>query len=247
MKKIDKYIDSVYQDFDGTEKEIKELKVEMRSHLLEIVEELKAEGKSESKAVQIALNRFGDEAQLSHGLMEFFEAQKLFAKKLLRFSIGVCIVGIIGLGWLVILNQMEQNERKDLISNIAAQLNEDTEFSTAEEDEVLKQVNYFSDSLKILHLSIYYSEDGMEEAFPAKVENAEYVFHNISPVNNELVPTKGYALNDKWFMQIQFDDNRNNYIALITLGIFIVFGVLIIIWSILNTYIKKYKRRKNDD
>ncbi|WP_276316373.1 permease prefix domain 1-containing protein, partial [Paenibacillus artemisiicola] len=45
MKRIEEFITSVYAHVK--DKEANELKTEMRTHLLEAVEELKAEGKSE--------------------------------------------------------------------------------------------------------------------------------------------------------------------------------------------------------
>ena len=61
MKEIDVFIDSVYQNVGGNKKEIQDLKAEMKSHLIEAVHELKAEGKTEQEAIEIAINRFGGE------------------------------------------------------------------------------------------------------------------------------------------------------------------------------------------
>jgi cytochrome c-type biogenesis protein CcmH/NrfF len=59
MKQIEAFVDSVYQNVGGNEKEIQELKAEMKNHLLEAVDELKKEGKSEQEAIDIAIDRFG--------------------------------------------------------------------------------------------------------------------------------------------------------------------------------------------
>ncbi|MDQ0159486.1 permease prefix domain 1-containing protein [Alkalibacillus salilacus] len=240
MKKIDKYIDSVYQDFDGTEEEIKELKEEMRSHLLELVEEIKADGKSEKEAVQIALDRFGNQTELSNGLMEFFEGQQLFAKKLLRFSISVFIIGLIALSWVAITSPDANKERIELSDRIAKQINDDAELSLEEKDQIKKQISSFNGKSEIIHLSIYYSEEGIEEAFPANVQDAEYVYLGMEPASSEEVVTKGYPLNDTWFVQMQQNEKKSYWQYLIPFTLFIVFGVLITIWLLLNSYIKKY-------
>ncbi|WP_423251548.1 permease prefix domain 1-containing protein, partial [Priestia megaterium] len=52
MKKINQFVDSIYSDVSG--KEAEEMKEEMRTHLIETVEDLKLEGKSEKEAIEIA-------------------------------------------------------------------------------------------------------------------------------------------------------------------------------------------------
>ena len=52
MKQIEAFVDSVYQKVGGNKKAIKELKAEMKSHLLEAVHELKSEGKSKKKRLK---------------------------------------------------------------------------------------------------------------------------------------------------------------------------------------------------
>lgn len=64
MKHIEIYVDSLYHDVGGNKKEIDELKVEMKSHLLEAVHELKSEGKSEQEAIELAIERFGGEQEM---------------------------------------------------------------------------------------------------------------------------------------------------------------------------------------
>jgi hypothetical protein len=58
MKEIDLYINSVYENMDHSP-EVEELKGEMRQHLIEAVEELRREGKSEQESIYIAISRFG--------------------------------------------------------------------------------------------------------------------------------------------------------------------------------------------
>ena len=64
MKQIEDFVDSVYHGVGGNEKEIQELKAEMKGHLLEAVHELKKEGKSEQEAINIAIERFGGEKEM---------------------------------------------------------------------------------------------------------------------------------------------------------------------------------------
>lgn len=79
MKQIDAYINSVYHGVEET-KEVKELKEEMRQHLLDAVEGLKAEGKTEEESVYIAIGRFGEIPHLSTNIQMVFDDQKRFTK-----------------------------------------------------------------------------------------------------------------------------------------------------------------------
>ena len=78
MKQIDKYVNSIYKDVAGDKQEIEDLRQEMRSHLLEAVEELKVKGKTEEEAIRIAIENFGGKKQIVKGLSEFFKVQKKF-------------------------------------------------------------------------------------------------------------------------------------------------------------------------
>jgi len=100
MKQIEVFVDSVYQNASGNKKEIKELKAEMRSHLLEAVHELKKEGKSEQEAVQLAIERFGGEQELRSEISQLYHKQKLFAKGVLLAAFTVLIVSIFSFQFL---------------------------------------------------------------------------------------------------------------------------------------------------
>ena len=71
MKRIDKFVNSIYKDVVGDKQEIEDLRQEMRSHLLEAVEELKGKGKTEEEAIRIAIDNFGGKSQIVKGLSEY--------------------------------------------------------------------------------------------------------------------------------------------------------------------------------
>lgn len=87
MKKIDNYIDSLYKDMDESSDEVQVLKQEMKNHLLQTVNDLKAEGKNEEESVEIAIRRFGESGQIEMELSKVFKIQNRFAKVLLKFAI----------------------------------------------------------------------------------------------------------------------------------------------------------------
>ncbi|RXT07124.1 permease prefix domain 1-containing protein [Ammoniphilus sp. CFH 90114] len=93
MKQIDKFVNSIYAPISG--EEAKELKEEMRSHLLEAVAELKAEGRTEEEAISIAIERFGDEKQMTRGVLAMFQSQKKFIKGLWLSAIAFLVLGLV--------------------------------------------------------------------------------------------------------------------------------------------------------
>lgn len=91
MKRIEKFVDSMYLNVQGDQQEIHELKAEMENHLLEAVHELKAQGRTEQQAVTIAIKRFGEEKEIRAVIGQLFDIQKVFAKRVLYIAI-VCLI-----------------------------------------------------------------------------------------------------------------------------------------------------------
>lgn len=52
MKRIEKFVDSMYLNVEGDQQEINELKAEMTNHLLEAVHELKQKAKQNNRPLQ---------------------------------------------------------------------------------------------------------------------------------------------------------------------------------------------------
>ena len=76
MVSIDEFVNSLYKGVNGSQKEIKDFKEEMKSHLIETVNELKHEGKTEEDSLKIAFERFGDSTVITNGLFKLFHKQK---------------------------------------------------------------------------------------------------------------------------------------------------------------------------
>lgn len=72
MVSINEFVDSLYKGVNGNEKEIKDFKEEMKAHLIETVNELKNEGKTEEESLKIAYERFGDSKAINNGLFKLF-------------------------------------------------------------------------------------------------------------------------------------------------------------------------------
>src|SRR3954447_21355412 len=120
MKQIEAFVDSVYQNVGGNKKEIQELKAEMKSHLLEAVHELKAEGKTEQEAIEIAIERFGGEKEMRSIVEQLFKVQKIFAKRVLYMAVAFLVLSLSVFGFL--WQSQESNARE--ISVIATHIND---------------------------------------------------------------------------------------------------------------------------
>lgn len=134
MKQIEQFVNSIYAHLNG--KEAKELKQEMRSHLLETVEELKAEGKSEQEAISIALDRFGDEKQVTIGLLTIFQYQNKFVKWLLRSAVILLLIGLI-VSISLFIRDKAYSDTLNLMDNLVQSYQTKGEFTS--EDELALQ------------------------------------------------------------------------------------------------------------
>ena len=102
MKQIDEYLNNLYKGLVNSE--VSESKEEMKIHILEVVNELKQEGKGEQQAIEIALERFGDENFLNGGLLSLFNKQKKFSSSLLKIGIWFLVIAIIAALILIALD-----------------------------------------------------------------------------------------------------------------------------------------------
>ncbi|MCS4474628.1 permease prefix domain 1-containing protein [Clostridium botulinum] len=97
MKRVDKYIDLIYKNVEGNKEEINIMKQEMKSHLVESINELKQEGKSEEESINIAINRFGEVNQIKDQLREIYSFHKRFSKNILIVALIVLFIGTASL------------------------------------------------------------------------------------------------------------------------------------------------------
>ena len=59
MDKLDRYINSICSKLKGRSEEITIVRQEMKNHLLQSIEELRKQGKSQDESIDIAINKFG--------------------------------------------------------------------------------------------------------------------------------------------------------------------------------------------
>lgn len=95
MNKIEEYIDSIYGNFDTTDKDTKILKEEMRTHLYEEVEEFKKSGLSEDESMTKALELFGQKNTVVAEMNKVLKNRSIFAKMLIKAGTAVLILGCL--------------------------------------------------------------------------------------------------------------------------------------------------------
>ncbi|MBY0213876.1 permease prefix domain 1-containing protein [Priestia aryabhattai] len=239
MKQIEAFVNSVYQDVGGNKKEIQELKAEMKSHLLEAVHELKLEGKSEQKAIEIAIERFGGEKEMRSIVSQLFKAQKTFAKWVLYLAMGFLVVSLSFFGFLW------QNEEKNAneLSIVATQIGEkiqDKETITANvKNEIEKIIN---SSNHISTVSVYNTEDIKSEGknfvmYDTDAKEADYTYKRVLSAPKWLgVDFYPYGNGDKqWYVEMDYRSFSTLETMVLFAGI-AVYWTLFTIWGIVNAY-----------
>ncbi|HCL4447498.1 TPA: hypothetical protein N2D04_002561 [Clostridium botulinum] len=123
MNKIEEYIDSIYGNFDNSDKDTKILKEEMRNHLYEEVEELKRQGLGEEESISRALECFGEENDVVGEMNYILKNRSIFTKMLIRAGVAVFIMGclfqIIGIfsnneGFMYFSGELSKNGFKNI-------------------------------------------------------------------------------------------------------------------------------------
>ncbi|WP_051556687.1 permease prefix domain 1-containing protein [Alkalihalobacterium bogoriense] len=240
MKQIDKYVNSIYKDVAGDEQEIEDLKQEMRSHLVEAVEELKAKGKTEEEAIRIAIENFGGKNQIVKGLSEFFKVQKKFTNYVLAFTLIFFVFGIITLvfSWLEVeqfYKKGEQyviveTEKNAIFNDVFDVLDTTNKISDVEEEQLMDIFNKYPNQLNLL--AVFPTEDlkGWLEKnevligtpmthFPIEYKYAATVIGNNKIIENkEQIMPSDYDLGTvimakgQWIVQYEYKTSYENII-----------------------------------
>ncbi|KIV60985.1 hypothetical protein CN327_14110 [Bacillus cereus] len=244
MKEIDVFIDSVYQNVGGNKKEIQELKAEMKGHLVEAVHELKAEGKTEQEAIEIAINRFGGEKVMRATVSQLFQAQKTFAKWVLYLAITFLVLSSIVFGLIKVTDKKIAKEESIVLTKTSKILGNKDIISEDMKNEISKLVN---DTNYISKVEVYNVKD---------VEKQAESFTSIFDYKGEVKPNYQYKRTTwgsrwlpvdlihsgkteaGWYINLEFKDVRNFMDLLLFVGI-AVYAVLFTIWATINAYHQK--------
>lgn len=222
MKKIDEYVNSVYTHVDGNE--VKELKEEMRTHLLEAVHELKAEGKSEKEAINIAIEHFGDGQMLRGKITEHFRLPRVFSVNLFRTAIIFAVLSIL-IGCVFAFNEYRAFTQRANIAQYTLAVLDDGGFNETNKELI---VEYVKEASQLVSLDIY-QRDTQELAF--EYQNSES-FKDVPYING--MGGKVYD-NQSWAVDILYEHFHLAWIYAIAVSL-TIYWVLFTIWATINAY-----------
>lgn len=241
MKQIDAFVDSVYRSIGGNRKEIQELKSEMKSHLLEAVHELKAEGKSEQEAIEIAINCFGGEKEMRSILGQLFQAQKTFAKWVLNLGITMLVLSLTVFGFFWAAEEENSHENSIVATNIFEILHNKQTITDDMKDEIVKLVDSIDQISKV---QVYNVRDverkvGNYTSIFEYVEKAAPDYQYLRTVLSPewlLVDFFPYGNGDEeWYVNME----TRHIGSFMTLVLFVgaaIYVALFTIWATINAY-----------
>ncbi|WP_440970517.1 permease prefix domain 1-containing protein [Peribacillus frigoritolerans] len=227
MKQIEVFVDSVYLNATGNRKEIKELKAEMKNHLLEAVYELKSEGKSEQEAIEIAIERFGGENEIRSVVSQLFQAQKTFAKRVLYIAFTFLLLGIIGFLSLGLFEYQHYKNVENIGNEILRSLGTQTTIS--------------NDTKEIMTASVEDNKFIYGVKVTSNISNSDFeFFEETNPILNHF----NTGFNNKesdWSVEMEISNFDRLTYGLLSIGL-VVYWVLFTIWATINAY---HHRRLN--
>ncbi|MFB5281868.1 permease prefix domain 1-containing protein [Peribacillus sp. Hz7] len=229
MKQIDEFVNSIYAHISGNE--AKELKQEMRSHLVEAVEELKVEGKSEKEAISIAISRFGDEKQITRGLLTMFQSQSKFAKWLLRSAIIFLLVGLV-VSVSLFMKDNTYKETSDLMSHLVETFDTKGEF-TSEDKQALQDM--IERNSKWFDNISYFAVIKNSEADGNKISEKLFTQGQEGSGESGLI-RQGIAGEDTWYVEWEYKTYDYLKYEPFYYIFFAIFGVLFILWGVVHIY-----------
>lgn len=226
LKQIDKYVNSVYQNASGNKKAIEELKLEMKNHLLEAVNDLKEFGKTEQEAIDIAIERFGEEKEIRSVVAQLFKAQKAFAKWVLYVGIVILLLSTAVFGYFLNIGNERTSVQSEIAYGIGDIIENDAEVSQVTEKQIKQLLN---DASYIKNVTVFLDDDKTEPIYELDRNTGE---------NFSLVYNKYSYGSDNSFVEIGFIDYRDIGFVLLFFGL-TCFGVLFFIWLAINVYHKR--------
>lgn len=240
MKQIEVFVDSVYRNVGGNKKEIQELKAEMKNHLLEAVHELKAEGKTEREAIDIAIERFGGEREMRSVVGQLFKAQKTFAKWMLYVALTFLVISFIGYGSFIYLESTQQKEAYQFSEQIVNSLgNTITEQNRTDIREIVESYENIT-GVNVSAVEVTKYGNGSSHT-SRKHEEPDFSFREKPIFNLFLNYRADGVINDKWEVMVESKSYAQVGYLLLNLSV-CVYWVLFTIWAIINAY---HHRRLN--
>lgn len=229
MMTIDEFIDSLYKGVNGSKKEIGEFKEEMKIHLVETVNELKRDGKTEEESLKIAYERFGDSKLIHNGLFKLFNRQKKFIRLILIFAVAFILIGVTSYIFMSQRDLKFQKEQKILTQGVLDIIGDDNNISKDKKlkiEYLVKKYDYIN------YIALFKVDDNpkLQKAikednrmniygtytYPFDIKMAEVVYpNNIKPLTNspyDYDRSTVIATNKKWAVQYEYKNFIYRYV-----------------------------------
>lgn len=236
MQEIQRYVDGIYKKTKGNKKEIRESKEEMKNYLLESVQELQREGKSQEEAVAIALERFGGENELRGLLAQLFMAQRKFGKVLLFIGLFVLLASVAASSVFIRIGDRHASSQAETAYEILALVEKDplmTEATAMQVKELFQSTGHATELYIADQVGLVYKVDknGWEEMVSGDQTMAIPLLYNVYRYGS---PSGAYTLD------LEVLDYRDIGFLVAFSGI-ICFFILSSIWLVIRRYHKTRK------
>ncbi|MDP4177010.1 MAG: permease prefix domain 1-containing protein [Bacillota bacterium] len=262
MNKLDKYIESIYENVEGSPEEINALKSEMKEHLKLTIDEIKATGKTEEESIKIALERFGNNKQIKNELKSIFNKKHYGITGILiaiivffTISITLLISTLIGQNYLSqSYNNSGQAEYDYLISHIQDSIKNDKNINKDNLDNIIKErskhLNGINTRLKSIYIfllpqNISYNDfisninyNNTDYCYKGEFYNQNYYFKTFSQMFKSGSNTCYIEIRMNETFDKNFDD-MVNFTVLITKCMYIsiiIYWILFGIWASIKAY-----------
>lgn len=236
MKQIEAYVEEVYHGVGGNKKEIDELKAEMKSHLLEAVHELKAEGKLENEAIALAIERFGGEGEMRSIVGQLFKAQRVFAKWILGLAAAVLVLSLTAFGYIWGIQEENASENSIISSEIAEIIGNKGSLTKEMKEGIVTLINGTD---QISQVKIFNVRDVGVNSVLSHAQKAEPDFqYDKSVWSPEWLQAKFYPYgnsNGNWYVEME-TRHIGSLMGIILFSGLAVYGTLFTIWATINAY-----------
>lgn len=245
MDKLDDYINLVCKNLEGNDDEIIIMKQEMKNHLLQSVEELESQGKSQEESIKIAIERFGEVTLLKNQFKDIYKTKKIISKKACIITLVLLIVGIIA---LISKELFIYNSNK-----ICSQLLDDIQYVSLKDNGIseenlktlynnnIAKYRFYNKDLKYIAVYKYpVNYDG--KIGSGTYKNAECVYPSAEELNT-ILNKNGYIANsssssrfvtdnNKWFISIHYLTPRVQWLNSLVYNLLYPLGITCIVLSI---------------
>ncbi|MBU3188395.1 permease prefix domain 1-containing protein [Clostridium bowmanii] len=113
MNEIDRYVDSICDEFNESAKDIQILREELKASLYDEAHELEKQGLSEDESIKIALKNFGQENDVISEMSTVWKKKTDYTLLMVKVAIGIFIIGLIFTG----INMYYENSANSMLEN----------------------------------------------------------------------------------------------------------------------------------